>query len=94
MGGEYLSKRGWALQENYRYRPNETSFLNLNYFGVLDRGITTTSVEPDTGKLFHKRYKQGGEDVKLNAETTFAHDVRGVASIDYLSSFIFRLAFH
>ena len=92
VGGEYLSKRGWALQENYRYRPNETSFLNLSYFGVLDRGITTTSVN-QAGQPVPQTAKQGGEDVKLNAETTFAHDVRGVASIDYLSSFIFRLAF-
>jgi LPS-assembly protein len=92
LGGEYLSKRGWALQENYRYRPNEESFLNLNYFGVLDRGITTTSVNA-AGQTVSQTAKQGGEDVKLNAATTFAHDVRGVASIDYLSSFIFRLAF-
>lgn len=92
LGGEFLSKRGWALQESYRYRPNEKSFLNLNYFGVLDRGITTTSVN-QAGQTVSQTAKQGGEDVKLNAETTFAHDVRGVASIDYLSSFIFRLAF-
>src|SRR3954463_2025155 len=92
LGGEYLSKRGWALLESYRYRPNEASFLNLNYFGVLDRGITTTSVN-QSGQTVSQVAKQGGEDVKLNAETTFAHDVRGVASIDYLSSFIFRLAF-
>jgi LPS-assembly protein len=92
VGGEYLSKRGWALQENYRYRPNEVSFLNLSYFGVLDRGITTTSVN-QSGQIVSQNTQQGGEDVKLNAETTFAHDVRGVASIDYLSSFIFRLAF-
>ncbi|MGZ4855752.1 MAG: LPS-assembly protein LptD [Candidatus Angelobacter sp.] len=92
LGGEYLSKRGWALQENYRYRPNERSFLNLSYFGVLDRGITTTSIN-QAGQTVSQTAKQGGEDVKLNAETTFAHDVRGVASVDYLSSFIFRLAF-
>jgi LPS-assembly protein len=92
LGGEYLSKRGWALQESYRYRPNEVSFLNLSYFGVLDRGITTTSID-QTGKTVSTTTKQGGEDVKLNAETTFAHDVRGVASLEYLSSFIFRLAF-
>jgi LPS-assembly protein len=92
VGGEYLSKRGWALQENYRYRPNEGSFVNLSYFGVLDRGITTTSVN-QAGQTVSQTAKQGGEDVKLNAETTFAHDVRGVASIDYLSSFVFRLAF-
>jgi LPS-assembly protein len=39
------------------------------------------------------REKQGGEEAKLNAETTFAHQIRGVASIDYLSSYIFRQAF-
>lgn len=92
VGGEYLSKRGWGLQENYRYRPSESSFLNLNYFGVLDRGITTTSVNA-AGQTVSQTVKQGGEDVKLNAETTFANGVRGVASVDYLSSFIFRLAF-
>src|ERR1041385_6542356 len=92
VGGEYLSKRGWALQESYRYRPNEASFLNLSYFGVLDRGIITNTLDP-AGNPIKKRVPQGGEDVKLNAETTFANGVRGVASIDYLSSFIFRLAF-
>ena len=59
---------------------------------MLDRGITTTSVDP-TGKTVSQTVQQGGEDVKLNAETTFAHDIRGVASLEYLSSFIFRLAF-
>ena len=93
LGGEYLSKRGWALQENFRSKPSENSFLNLNYFGVLDRGITSTSVDPTSGLPVSKTTKQGGEDVKLNAETIFAHNIRGVASIDYLSSFVFRLAF-
>jgi len=93
LGGEYLSKRGWALQENYRYRPSETSFLNLNYFGVLDRGILTNTLDKTTGKLITTTDKQGGEDIKLNAETNFSNGVRGVASVDYLSSFIFRLVF-
>ncbi len=92
LGGEFLSKRGWLLQENYRYRPNDASFLNLNYFGVLDRGITTTSVN-SAGQTISTTTKQGGEDVKLNGETTFGNGIRGVADIDYLSSFVFRLAF-
>jgi len=92
LGGEYLSKRGWGLQENYRYRPSESSFLNLSYFGVLDSGIPTTSVNA-AGQTVTKIDKQGGEDVKLNAETNFSNGVRGVASVDYLSSFIFRLVF-
>ena len=92
LGGEYLSKRGWALEENFRSRFSENSFLNLNYFGVLDRGITTSSVD-STGKTVSVTTKQGGEDVKLNAESIFPYNIRGVASLDYLSSFIFRLAF-
>jgi LPS-assembly protein len=39
------------------------------------------------------RENQGGEEIKLNADTTFAHQIRGVASIDYLSSYVFRQAF-
>jgi LPS-assembly protein len=91
LGGEYLSMRGWGLQESYRYRPSETSFLNISYFGVLDRGITTTTFTAQ-GPV-SKTTKQGGEDVKLIGEANLAHGIRGVASIDYLSSFVFRLAF-
>jgi LPS-assembly protein len=92
VGGEYLSKRGWGLQESFRYKPSETSYLNVNYFGVLDRGITTTSVNSQ-GMTVSQTTKQGGEDVKLNAEANLNYGFRGVASIEYLSSFIFRLAF-
>ncbi len=92
LGGEYLSARGWMLQESFRARPSENAFLNFNYFGVLDRGITNTSINAQ-GLPVSVTTKQGGEDVKLNAGTIFSHDVRGVASLEYLSSFVFRLAF-
>lgn len=39
------------------------------------------------------RLGQGGEDIKLNASTLLPYDFRGVASLNYLSSFVFRLAF-
>jgi len=48
---------------------------------VFDRGIGKPPVD------------QGGHEVRLDAEDTFGH-FRGVASIDYLSSFVFRLAFN
>jgi LPS-assembly protein len=92
LGGEYLSKRGWGLQESFRYRPSETSYLNVNYFGVLDRGITTTSINSQ-GMTVKQTTPQGGEDVKLNGEANLNYGFRGVASIEYLSSFVFRLAF-
>ena len=81
-GAEYFTRRGWAPQIEFRARPSEKSYMELNYFGVFDRGVGTPPVD------------QGGHEVKLNAEDTFGHNFRGVASIDYLSSFVFRLAFN
>jgi len=39
------------------------------------------------------RKNQGGEDVTLSGEGRFLQNFRAVANIDYLSSFVFRLAF-
>jgi len=39
------------------------------------------------------RKHQGGEEVTLNGEGRFLGNFRAVSSIDYLSSFVFRLAF-
>ena len=81
LGAEYFSKRGWAPQGEFRARPSENSFVDLTYFSVLDRGIGNPHVD------------QGGEEVRLTAEGPLGHNFRGVADIDYLSSFVFRLAF-
>jgi len=81
IGAEYYSKRGWAQQGELRARPSETSFLDVNYFGVLDRGMGTPPVD------------QGGEEVRLTGEGNLGPSFRAVADVDYLSSFLFRLAF-
>jgi LPS-assembly protein len=81
IGAEYFSKRGWSLRDNFRLRASENAYLNFDSFAVLDRGTGTPNVN------------QGGEDIKLKGEAIFPHDFRGVASLNYLSSFVFRLAF-
>ncbi len=83
VGAEYFSRRGWAQHMDFRARPNESSFVNLRYFGVLDRGFWDGVKVQD----------QGGEDVHLSAEGLLAHGIRGVAAAEYLSSFVYRLAF-
>ena len=82
FGTEYFSSRGWAPQGEFRIRPSDTSFVDLNYFGVLDRGFGDPKVD------------QGGHNIRLDGEGAFGHNFRGVANIDYLSSFVFRLAFN
>jgi LPS-assembly protein len=81
LGSEYFSKRGWSQRGEFRTRPSATSYVDLNYLGVIDRGIGSPPV------------KQGGVNVRLNAEEDI-HGFRGVANIDYLSSYLFRLAFN
>lgn len=81
IGAEYYSARGWAQHGEYRARPSDNSYINLRYFGVLDRGAANTGQD------------QGGQDIRLNAELDLPEGFRAVAGINYLSSFLFRLAF-
>src|SRR6202035_4544716 len=81
LGAEYFSKRGWSQRGAFRAQPSETSYVDLNYFGVIDRGIGSPPL------------KEGGENVRLNSAGTL-DGFRAVANIDYLSSFLFRLAFN
>jgi LPS-assembly protein len=81
MGAELFSRRGWGQRGEFRVRPSDTAYLDLTYFGVLDRGIGTP------------KFKEGGENLHLNGEKRFGNNFRGVLNIDYLSAIIFRLAF-
>lgn len=82
LGADYYSLRGWAPHGEFRVRPSEDSYLDLNYSGMVDRGIGFPPVD------------QGGHNVRLSAESLFPHNLRAVARIDYLSSFVYRLAFN
>jgi LPS-assembly protein len=80
IGAEYFSKRGWFQRAEFRARPSDSSYLYFNYQGMVDRGIG------------NPRQDQGGEDAHFIAERQFG-TFRGVANVDYLSSFVFRIAF-
>lgn len=81
VGAEYYSKRGWSQSGEFRARPSQDSYLNLRYTGMLDRGDPVTHQD------------QGGEEVHLDSELHLPYNFRGVANINYLSSFLYRLAF-
>ena len=98
IGAEYFSKRGSSQRGEFRARPSDASYIDLNYFGVIDRGIPVNTGQfvldsngtptPVTATL-----KEGGQEARLTAEGNF-HGFRAVSDIDYLSSFLFRLAFN
>jgi len=81
-GAEYFSRRGWAQLGQFRMRSSENSYIFFTYSGVVDRGIETGGV----------RQNQGGEDAYFIADHPFG-SIRGAANIDYLSSFVYRIAF-
>ena len=81
LGAEYFSKRGWSQRGEFRARPSDTSYVDLNFFGVVDRGIGTPPL------------REGGQEARLTAAGNF-YGFRAVSNIDYLSSFLFRLAFN
>ncbi len=86
VGAEYFSSRGWAQHGNFRARPGEDSTININYFGVLDRGFATTL----NGQPFLQN--QGGEDIKGTALMKLPFGFQGAVSAEYLSRLLFRLA--
>ena len=88
LGAEYFSRRGWSQRGDWRFRPSDDSYLSARYFGVLDREKATVITTSGSPQLVN----EGGEDVGLDGEAKFPHGFRGVLSADYLSSFVFRLA--
>src|SRR5260370_21088106 len=79
IGAEYWSKRGWAQRGEFRAAPTERSYVFASFFGVTDRKQRPTDLS--------------GQDIRMNGSAIFSHDVRGVASLEYLSSFGFRVTF-
>jgi len=85
IGAQYLSKRGWSQRGEFRARPTDDSYVSLDFFGVVDRGLSQGAGVPPL--------REGGQEARLTAEGNFA-GFRAISNVDYLSSFLFRLAFN
>lgn len=81
IGAEYYSKRGWAQLGNFRWLGFKSAF-EAQYFGVID-----SKGNPTTGQ------NQGGEEFKAIGWKELPYGFHGTLNVDYLSSYVFRLAF-
>ena len=81
IGAEYLSKRGWSQRAGFRMRPTASSYLNLSYYGVVDRGFGP------------QKEDQGGRTARAESVAFFPGGFRGILDYNYLSSVTFREAF-
>lgn len=81
LGAEYLSARGWSQRAAFRSRPTANSFLNVDYFGVVDRGFGPEKMD------------QGGRSIRATGVAALPYGFSGVLDLNYLSSLTFREAF-
>ncbi len=81
IGAALYNARGWAQFGDLR-AIGYTYTFQAEYYGVIDQ-----KGAPNTGQ------NQGGEELKINASKQLPHGFLAVASVDFLTSYIFRLAF-
>jgi LPS-assembly protein len=92
VGSEYYSKRGWAPNGDFRYKGPGLDQLIARWNALLDRGIE----EPTTnaqGQVTNQLVNQGGVDVTVLGRKDFSPNTRVAGSMEYLSSYVYRLVF-
>ncbi len=85
IGASLYSARGWAQHGIFRSIGYKYQF-KAEYFGVIDQKGAPKS-QPNPGQ------NQGGEELRANGAIQLPAGFRGVLSVDFLSSYLFRLAF-
>ncbi|MGC2109797.1 MAG: LPS assembly protein LptD [Candidatus Korobacteraceae bacterium] len=81
LGAALYASRGWAQFGNFR-AIGYTYAVQAEYYGVIDQ-----NGQPQTGQ------NQGGEELRVNGWKDLPDGFRAGMSVDYLTSYIFRLAF-
>src|SRR5712671_8148990 len=84
LGAEYLSRRGWQQNGEFRAKPWQNVNITAKYFGVIDRGLPDSTGAP---------VKQGGHSAQLVFDSLLIGGWRGVANLNQLTSLTFQLAF-
>ena len=89
LGAEYWSKRGFAPNGDFRYRGRGLDAVTVRWNALLDRGVEETLA----GATAPTREDQGGADILAYGRHDFTEHTRLAGSVEYLSSYIYRLAF-
>ena len=93
VGSEYYSRRGWAPNGDFRYKGPGLDHLTARWNALLDRGI----VEPVTnaqGQTTNQLVNQGGVDISFLVHKDYSPNTRVAGSMEYLSSYVYRLVFN
>jgi LPS-assembly protein len=93
LGTEYYSKRGWALNGDFRYRGAGLDHLSARWNALFDRGfeqLQTTG--PQAGQTI--LINQGGADIVALGRMDLSPEDRIAGNAEYLSRYLYRLAFN
>lgn len=86
IGSEYYSKRGFAPKGDFRYKGPGLDHLTVQFNSLLDRGVV---IPPSTVPV-----NQGGVDIAALGRKDLSPDTRIAGSVEYLSSYVYRLVFN
>jgi LPS-assembly protein len=89
VGAQYWSKRGFAPSGDFRYRGAGLDAVTVRWNALLDRGIEQVLSGATTPTLVN----QGGADILAFGRKYLGPENRIAGSFEYLSSYIYRLAF-
>jgi LPS-assembly protein len=110
LGTEYFSKRGWAPNGDFRYKGRDLDHLIVRWNALVDRGVeqkvgntsadssvSAASARPNAtvpGPIGYELVNQGGVDVVAEGRKDFTPYTRAAGTVEYLSSYIYRLVFN
>jgi LPS-assembly protein len=101
IGTEYFSRRGWAPNGDFRYKGHGLNSALVRWNSLLDRGVvqqvSTTSTSASGATVTttaSKHVDQGGVDIVAEGRRDFSPFTHAAGSVDYLSSYTYRLIFN
>ena len=92
VGTEYYSKRGWAPKGDFRYKGHGLDHFTVTWNALFDRGIEQLQTAgPQAGQTI--LVNQGGTDIVANGRYDLTPETRAALKTEYLSSYVYKLAF-
>jgi LPS-assembly protein len=108
VGSELYSKRGWAPNGDFRYKGPGLDHLIVRWNALLDRGveqpvgtpiadargITDPAAALTPAPVAMQLVNQGGVDVVALGRKDLSDETRIAGTVEYLSSYVYRLVFN
>jgi LPS-assembly protein len=93
VGTEYYSKRGWAPKGDFRYKGPGLDHFTVDWNALIDRGFEQLQTSgPQAGQTI--LVNQGGTDILARGRYDLTPETRAAALVEYLSSYVYKLAFN